>query len=289
MSSAIIRVEDLTHVYSPGTPFQVTSLTGISLEIKKGDFFAVVGATGSGKSTLIQHFNGTLAPSAGKVWVCGTDVSDKKRRRALWHKAGLVFQQPEQQLFEETVFDDVAFGPKNMGLGTAEIRKRVIESLRLVGLDPGEVEKQSPFRLSGGLQRRVAIAGVLALRPEILVLDEPTAGLDPRGRRQLMDRIESLRRRRGITVVLVTHSMEEVALRANRMAVLHKGRLVMEGAPREVFNRAEELRACGLDIPSPAAMMQRLRSAGKPVRTDILTTAEAEEEIARLLEKDRFN
>lgn len=281
--SPIIKVEDLTHIYSPGTPFQVTSLDGISLEIKKGEFFAVVGATGSGKSTLIQHFNGILIPTRGKLSVCGVDVSDKKPRRELWRKVGLVFQQPEQQLFEETVFDDVAFGPRNMGLGRAEVGERVNESLRLVGLDPDEVGKLSPLRLSGGMRRRAAIAGVLALRPEVLVLDEPTAGLDPQGRRQLMDRVENFRRERGITVVLVTHSMEEVARRAGRMAVLHKGRLVMEGSPREVFNRAEKLRAIGLDVPAPAKLMHKLRAAGKPVRTDVLTTGEAEEEIANLL------
>lgn len=281
--SPMIKVEKLTHIYSPGTPFQVTSLDDISLEIKKGEFFAVVGATGSGKSTLIQHFNGILVPTRGNVWVCGVDVSDKKMRRNLWRKVGLVFQQPEQQLFEETVFDDVAFGPRNMGLDRSEVRERVNESLLLVGLDPDQVGELPPFRLSGGMRRRAAIAGVLALRPEVLVLDEPTAGLDPRGRRQLMDRVESYRRERGTTVVLVTHSMEEVGLRAGRMAVLHKGRLAMEGSPREVFNRVEELRAIGLDVPPAADLMHGLRAAGKKVNTNVLTDAEAEEEIAKLL------
>lgn len=281
--STIIKTENLTHIYSPGTPFQVTALDNISLEIKKGEFFAVIGATGSGKSTLMQHFNGILSPTAGKVQVCGIDLSDKKQRRELWRRVGLVFQQPEQQLFEETVFDDVAFGPRNMGLDRAGVAERVNEALRLVGLEPDEVGKLSPFRLSGGMRRRAAIAGVLALRPEVLVLDEPTAGLDPRGRRQLMDRVENLRRERGITVVLVTHSMEDVARLAGRVAVLHKGRLVMEGTPREIFNRAAELRTFGLDIPAPAQLMHSLREAGKPVRTDVLTTAEAEDEIARLL------
>lgn len=286
--STIIQVENLTHIYSPGTPFQVASLDDISLEIKKGEFFAVVGATGSGKSTLIQHFNGLLMPTGGNVWVCGVDVSDKKLRRKLWRKVGLVFQQPEQQLFEETVFDDVAFGPRNMGLDRSEVRKRVNESLLLVGLDPDQVGGLPPFRLSGGMRRRAAIAGVLALRPEVLVLDEPTAGLDPQGRRQLMDRVENYRRERGTTVVLVTHSMEEVGLRAGRMAVLHKGRLAMEGSPREVFNRVEELRAIGLDVPPAAKLLHALRAAGKKVNTNVLTNLEAEEEIAKLLrEKEK--
>ncbi len=281
--SPIIRVENLTHVYSAGTPFEITSLVGISLEIKRGEFLAIVGATGSGKSTLVQHFNGLLAPTSGKVWACGVDVSDKKARRGLWRRVGLVFQHPEQQFFEETVFEDVAFGPKNMGLPRDEVRERVIEALRLVGLDPEQAERQSPFQLSGGNMRRAAIAGVLALKPEVLVLDEPTAGLDPRGRRQLMDHVESFRRKQGTTIVLVTHNMEEVAVRAERIAVLHKGRLTLQGTPREVFNRAEELRAMGLDIPVPAALMRQLREAGVPVRTDVLTNREAEEEIARAI------
>jgi len=285
--SSIISVKNLTHIYSPGTPFQVTSLDDVSLEIKKGQFYALIGATGSGKSTLAQHFNGILTPTAGQVLVCGADLSDRKKRRELWRRVGLVFQQPEQQFFEETVFDDVAFGPRNMGLGGTEVAERVNGALRLVGLDPDGIGKMSPFHLSGGMKRKAAIAGALALRPEVLVLDEPAAGLDPRGRRQLMDRVENLRRERGITVVLVTHSMEDVARLAGRVAVLHKGRLVMEGAPREIFNRAAELRAFGLDLPAPAQLMHRLLAAGKQVRTGILTSAEAEEEIARLLKGGR--
>ena len=281
--SPIICAENLTHVYSAGTPFEVTSLEGISLGIKRGEFFAIVGATGSGKSTLVQHFNGLLTPTSGKLWVCGVDVSGKKARRDLWRRVGLVFQHPEQQLFEETVFEDVAFGPKNMGLPRDEVRQRVIEALQLVGLDPEQAERQSPFQLSGGNMRRVAIAGVLALKPEVLVLDEPTAGLDPRGRRQLLDLVESFRQKQGTTIVLVTHNMEEVAARAERIAVLHKGRLTLQGKPREVFNRAEELRAMGLDIPVAAALMRQLREAGVPVRTDVLTNKEAEEEIARVI------
>ena len=281
--SPIIRVENLTHIYSAGTPFEVAPLDKISLEIKKGEFYAIVGATGSGKSTLVQHFNGLLTPATGRVWACGVDIADKKARRGLWRKVGLVFQHPEQQFFEETVFEDVAFGPRNMGLSKDEVRKRVIWALKQVGLDPELAERQSPFQLSGGNMRRAAIAGVLALKPEVLVLDEPTAGLDPRGRRQLLDHIENYRREHHSTIVLVTHNMEEVAARAQRVAVLHEGRLALQGTPREIFKRAGELRAMDLDIPVPAELMRQLRGAGIPVRTGVLTNNEAEEEIARVI------
>ncbi|MBP7331088.1 MAG: energy-coupling factor transporter ATPase [Firmicutes bacterium] len=281
--SSIIEIVQLTHIYSPGTPFQVTSLDSISLDIKKGVFFAIIGSTGSGKSTLVRHFNGLLTPTAGKVRVCGIDTADKRQRRNLWRSVGLVFQQPEQQLFEETVFADVAFGPRNMGLTEAEVTERVHEALRLVGLDPLAASRMSPFHLSGGVRRKAAIAGVLALRPQILILDEPTAGLDPQGKRQLMEHVEEFRRREGATIILVTHDMEEVALMAERVAVLNRGRLVMEGSPREIFSRAAELTAIGLDLPAPARLMRQLRLLGKPVRTDVLTVAEAEEEIAVLL------
>jgi len=283
----VIKVENLTHVYSRGTPFEVTSLDSVSLEIQRGEFYALVGATGSGKSTLVQHFNGILAPTGGSVRVCGIDVANKGLRRELWHRVGLVFQQPEHQLFEETVFDDVAFGPRNLGLNNAEVRERVIDALRLVDLDPEEVGRTSPFRLSGGMRRKAAIAGVLALRPEVLVLDEPAAGLDPVSRGQLMERIDRLRGERGITVVLVTHNMEEVARWADRVAVLHKGRLAMEAPPREVFNKTEELRALGLDVPATVELMLRLQARGLPVRADLLTIDEAVVEIARILNMER--
>lgn len=281
----VIKTENLTHVYSPGTPFQVVSLDGISLEIAGGEFVAVIGATGSGKSTLVQHFNGTLAPTAGKVWVCGADLSEKKARREIWRKVGLVFQQPEQQIFEETVFAEVAFGLKNLGLGRDEARQRAAEALRLAGLDPEEVGGLSPFSLSDGMKRRVAVASVLAMRPQVLILDEPTAGLDPRGRRELMDRIEEFRSRQGATVVLVTHDMEEAARRAGRVIVLHRGRLAMDGPPRRVFGQVRELRGLGLDVPFPARLMHELKAAGRQVRTDVLTEDEAEEEIAGLLSR----
>jgi energy-coupling factor transport system ATP-binding protein len=284
--SSIIVIENLTHIYSTGTPFQVTSLDSISLDIEKGVFLAIIGSTGSGKSTLVQHLNGLLIPTRGKVRVCGIDTADKKQRRRLWRKVGLVFQQPEQQLFEETVFDDVAFGPRNMGFNEDEVTKRVNDALRLVGFDPQAAGGLSPFRLSGGMRRRAAIAGVLALKPEVLILDEPTSGLDPQGRRQLMGLVDEYRRNDGATIVLVTHDMEEVAFMAEHVAVLNKGRLVMEGKPREIFGHAAELSGIGLDVPAPARLMHKLRALGKPVRTNVLTSAEAEEEIAGFLPHD---
>lgn len=280
----VIKVENLTHIYSRGTPFEVTSLDDISLEIQKGEFYALIGATGSGKSTLVQHLNGILAPTSGKVQVCGIDLADKRKRREIWRKVGLVFQQPEHQLFEETVFDDVAFGPKNLGLSAAETRERVFDALRLVGLDPGETAQLSPFRLSGGMRRKAAIAGVLALRPEVLVLDEPAAGLDPLSRRQLMERINHLRLERGITIVLVTHNMEEAARWAGRVAVLHKGRLAMEGVTRKIFYQAEKLRALGLDVPAVIELMLCLQDFGLAADTRVLTTDEAVEAIAKALQ-----
>lgn len=280
-----VKVENLTYIYSPGTPFEFAALEEISLEIMAGELYAVAGATGSGKSTLVQHFNGLLKPSAGRVSVLGLDTADRRVRSSLWREVGLVFQQPEQQVFAETIFDEVAFGPKNMGLSAQEVEERVCESLTRSGLNPAEVRDISPFALSGGQRRRVAIAGVLAMRPQVLVLDEPTAGLDPAGRRAVFDIIEGLRRERGVTVILVTHDMEEVARVATRMAVLCRGRLLKEGEPREVFTCFSVIREAGLDLPAAAAMMRALSDAGKPVRADILTLDEAVEEIAGMIRK----
>lgn len=284
---SVIEMENLTHVYAAGTPFEITALDRVSLEIQKGSFYALVGATGSGKSTLVQHFNGILPPSDGRLQVCGMDAFQKDSRRELWRKVGLVFQQPEHQLFEETVFDDVAFGPKNLGLTDTALRERVTDALQLVGLDPDEVGGLSPFRLSGGLCRKVAIAGVLALHSEVLVLDEPAAGLDPVSRAQLMERINRLRLERGTTVVLVTHSMEEAARWADRVAVLHKGRLAMEGTPRQIFKRAQDLRALDLGVPVTVELMLSLQAQGRKVNTGVLTLDETVEEIAALMESER--
>lgn len=276
---SVIVTEQLTHVYALGTHFEVAALIDVSLNIEKGDFFALVGSTGSGKSTLIQHFNGLLTPSSGKLSVCGVDVTGKKPGRGLWRKVGLVFQQPEHQLFEETVAADIAFGPRNLGLTTGQIEERVADAMRLVGLEPEKVGATPPLRLSGGIRRKAALAGVLALQPEVLVLDEPAAGLDPLSRNQLFERIDRLRVEKDMTVVLVTHNMDEVASWANRMAVLHKGRLVMEGQPRDIFCRPEQLRSYGLDVPAAAEMMSLLKENGLKVALDVLTMEEAVEEI----------
>lgn len=280
---SVIKVENLTYIYSPGTPFEFAALEEVSLEVRAGEIYAVVGATGSGKSTLAQHFNGLLTPAAGKVRVLGLDTADKRARSCLWREVGLVFQQPEQQIFAETVFDEVAFGPRNMALDAKEVEDRVNEALALAGLPVAEVRDISPFALSGGLRRRLAIAGVLAMRPQVLILDEPTAGLDPAGRRAVFNTIEGLRRERGVTVVLVTHDMEEVAQLATSMAVLSRGRLLKEGKPREVFTCFPTLQEAGLELPAGAGMMRALSEAGRPVRTDVLTLEEAEEEIAGVI------
>ncbi|MCL2766264.1 MAG: energy-coupling factor transporter ATPase [Peptococcaceae bacterium] len=279
----VIKTEQLTHVYAPGTHFEVTALENVSINIEKGDFYALVGATGSGKSTLIQHFNGLLTPTSGKLQVCGIDVTGKQIGHSLWRKVGLVFQQPEHQLFEETVTADISFGPRNLGLPADQVDERVIDAMKLVDLEPDKIGHMSPLSLSGGLRRKVALAGVLAIQPEVLVLDEPAAGLDPVSRNQLFERIDRLRSLKDMTVVLVTHNMEEVARWSNRMAVLHKGRLVMNGNPREIFSQQVPLKSYGLDVPSAVKMMLMLRSNGLAVSSDVLTVDEAVEEIIMAL------
>ncbi len=280
MRSPVIEVEELVYTYHPGTPFEVRALDGVSLEVFEGEILAVAGVSGSGKSTLVQHFNGILLPASGRVRVFGEDTRQKGALVRLWQTVGLVFQQPEHQLFGETVREDVAFGPRNLGLGPAEVEERVAEALRLVGLEPAAVAGLPPYSLSGGWRRLVAVAGVLAVRPKVLVLDEPAAGLDPAGRRRLLGLLESLRRERGTTVVVVSHDLEEVARLADRVAVLAQGRIAAVGSPREVFLKAAELRAAGLEAPLPVRLLNRLKAAGLPVRGTALTAEEAECEIA---------
>jgi energy-coupling factor transport system ATP-binding protein len=278
---AVIRCERLTHVYHAGTPLASTALRDVTLEIRSGELVGIVGPTGSGKSTLVQHFNGLLRPTAGRVLVDGESLerrgADLRRvRRAV----GLLFQYPEHQLFEETVARDVAFGPRNLGLGESEIRARVDWALRLVGLDPERFGPRSPFSLSGGEMRRVAIAGVLAMKPKVIVLDEPTAGLDPVGRREILDRIRALRREERITIVLIAHSMDEVARLCERIIVLDAGGVALDAPTRAAFSDAARLRAIGLDAPRVSDLLSRLRAGGLAVRTDRLTVPEAVEEIA---------
>ena len=268
---SIIRVDNLTHTYGVGTPFQRSAVEGLSLDIRRGEFLGIIGHTGSGKSTLIQHLNGLLKPSSGTIYLDGADIwAEPKKIRAVRFRVGLVFQYPEYQLFEDTVRKDVAFGPKNMGLDTAEVERRVLAALSAVGLDESVLDK-SPFALSGGQKRRVAIAGVMAMEPEVLILDEPTAGLDPRGRESILQMLREYHETRGSTVVLVSHSMEEIARNAQRIIVLSGGGVCMEGTPAEVFARADELEAVGLDVPQSTKIAAALRRRGMAVEGSIFT------------------
>ena len=268
---SIIRVDNLTHTYGVGTPFQRSAVEGLSLDIRRGEFLGIIGHTGSGKSTLIQHLNGLLKPSSGTIYLDGADIwAEPKKIRSVRFRVGLVFQYPEYQLFEDTVRKDIAFGPKNMGLDAREVERRVLAALSAVGLDESVLDK-SPFALSGGQKRRVAIAGVMAMEPEVLILDEPTAGLDPRGRESILQMLREYHEKRGSTVVLVSHSMEEIARNAQRIIVLSGGGVCMEGTPAEVFARADELEAVGLDVPQSTKIAAALRRRGMKVEGSIFT------------------
>ena len=257
-----IEVKKLTHVYMPGTPFEARALNAVSLSVQDGEFVGIIGHTGSGKSTLISHLNGLESSEPGVVFVNGMDLGEKGTDLiAIRRTIGLVFQYPEYQLFEETVAKDVAFGPMNLGLDTGEINKRVEIALRQVGLDPDKVSEKSPFELSGGQKRRVAIAGVLAMQPAILILDEPAAGLDPTGRREMFDLIRGIHDS-GTTVVMVSHSMDDVGRLCDRLFVLNRGEIAYTGTPAEVFVHESKLHAIGLDVPECAKLARRLREAG---------------------------
>ena len=258
-----IVIEHLNYVYMSGGPYETHALDDVSLTIEDGEFVGLIGHTGSGKSTLVQHLNGLLLPSSGKITVDGLDIADKATdRRAIRRKVGLVFQYPENQLFEETVEKDIAFGPRNLGLDEAEIARRVKDAMRKVALDYDALHERSVFELSGGQMRRVAIAGVLAMEPRTLVLDEPCAGLDPRGREEILGLIRDLHRDTGATIVMVSHSMDDVASLAERVIVMNHGRVAMDGTPREVFSRGAELRAIGLDVPQAVLLADKLRERG---------------------------
>ncbi len=282
---ALLACQELTHVYLAGTPLASVALEGVSLAIYRGESVGILGPTGSGKSTLVQLFAGLLRPTAGRVWVDGVDLTRRGvDLRRIRQRIGLVFQYPEHQLFEETVFEDVAFGPRNLGLGPEEVAERVEEALTLVGLPPERFKSRSPFSLSGGEMRRVAIAGVLAMRPEVLILDEPTAGLDPQGRRALLELVRKLQtERRDRTVLLVSHRMDDVARVCERVVVLHQGRVYLDASVREAFREVARLREIGLDVPRVTEVLLRLRASGLAVRTDRLTVEEACAEIVRAL------
>ena len=279
---SIIRTEKLTHVYSRGTPFEKTAIHDVSVEIYRGELVAVIGHTGSGKSTFMQHLNGLLRPDEGGVYVEGEDIfATKEATRDVRFKVGLVFQYPEYQLFEETVYKDIAFGPRNMRLSEAEIDERVRESARLTGVGE-ELFERSPLELSGGQKRRVAIAGVMAMRPRVLILDEPTAGLDPAGCAGVLKNITDYREATGSTVLLVTHSMDDAARIADRLIVFHEGTIAMDGMPEEVFSRQRELVDMGLDVPQSAAIADALRARGVQLPSSIYTSRRLREAVVAL-------
>ena len=261
----VLEVKDLNHIYSAGTPFEHVALKDVSFRIERGEFIGIIGHTGSGKSTLIQHLNGLLKPTSGSVLLDGEDIwSDKALTRQCRFRVGLVFQYPEYQLFEETVYKDIAFGPKNMGLSADEIDRRVRKAAEFVGITPEQLEV-SPFDLSGGQKRRVAIAGVIAMEPEVLILDEPTAGLDPEGREEILSNIENYRKANNATIMMVSHSMNDMARLADRILVMRDARLVMLDTPENVFSRSQELLDMGLDIPQITRVFLHLRQMGVDV------------------------
>ena len=279
----ILQVKNLHHRYSTGTPFEHNALKDVSFSVERGEFIGVIGHTGSGKSTLMQHLNGLLKPTSGEILLDGKDIwSDKKFTRQCRFRVGLVFQYPEYQLFEETVYKDIAFGPKNMGLSSDEIDRRVREAAGFVGITDAQLE-MSPFDLSGGQKRRVAIAGVIAMEPEILILDEPTAGLDPEGREELLCNIQQYRKAKNATVMMVSHAMADVAKIADRLLVMNQATLAIDGKPMEVFSRSQELLDMGLDIPEVTQLFLELQRKGIPVNA-VYTMEQAVAELRRVKE-----
>ena len=285
MAENIIKTEGLSYVYSEGTPYEHRAISDVNIEIEKGSFVGLIGHTGSGKSTLIQHLNGLLKPTAGKIFIDGEDLwANPKDIRRFRFKVGLVFQYPEHQLFEESVRRDIAFGPKNMGLSDEEVEARVLEAAKHTGLTEDYLEK-SPFELSGGEKRRVAIAGVLAMRPEVLILDEPTAGLDPKGREFILSEIKAYHEKTGATIILVSHSMEDVARFASHVLIMNHSKVAMFGKTREIFKRVDELCEIGLEVPQISRVFAKLREKGIDVPDSVLTVAEAKEAMLKLLDK----
>lgn len=280
-----ICVENVSCVYSKGSPFEKVALENISLTIEKGEFIGIIGHTGSGKSTLIQHLNGLIHPTSGKVTIDGVDLAAKtKAAVAKRHSVGMVFQYPEHQLFEETVAKDIAFGPKNLGCSEEETEKRVKSAMKFAGLDYDTFGGRSPFRLSGGQQRRVAIAGVIAMHPDFLILDEPSAGLDPIGRREIFSRIQSWYQKGVFSVILVSHNMDDIARLATRVLVMHKGHLVMDGKPMDIFlHHRRELQECGVDAPPLTQTLLYLKEKGIPVPEDAKTVEEAVDRMSQML------
>lgn len=281
---SLIEINNLSHVYSPGLPFEKKAVDDISLKIEENEFIGLIGHTGSGKSTFIQHLNGLLKPSSGEIIIDGTRVDKSGSNLTdLRKKVGLVFQYPEYQLFEETIERDIAFGPRNLDISEEEVHERVKASMESVGLDYETYKDKSPFELSGGLKRRVAIAGVLAMEPKVLILDEPTAGLDPRGRDEILSEIKSIHENRKITVILVSHSMEDVAKIAERIIVFYKGKVFLDGEPREIFRNEDKLLGVGLGIPQITSLMRTLKKRGLDINEDAITVEEAKESLKKYL------
>ena len=282
-----IKIEHLTHTYMPGSPFASVAIHDVNLEIADGELIGLLGHTGSGKTTLIQHLNGLVKATEGRIIVDGLDLTEKGvSLLEVRKKVGLVFQYPEYQLFEETVAKDIAFGPKNMGLSAEEIDRRVRFAMQQVGLDYETMAERSPFELSGGQMRRVAIAGVLAMQPKVLILDEPTAGLDPAGRRSILNMIRELHAAGGLTVIMVSHSMDDISTLATRLVVMSKGEMVLTGTPREVFMQQELLQSIGLDVPEAAKLTHALRAEGFALPDDLYTLDEVRQAILRLAGKE---
>lgn len=280
---AILKTENLTYVYSQGTPFEKTAVNNVSIEIEKGEFTGIIGHTGSGKSTLIQHFNGLLKPTSGRIYLDGQDIwEDKSKIRQVRFRVGLVFQYPEYQIFEETVYKDIAFGPKNMRLSEHEIDRRVRQTATAVGISE-ELLGKSPFELSGGEKRRVAIAGVMAMEPEVLILDEPTAGLDPKGRGIILEQIKEYHRNMGCTVLLVSHSMEDVARYASKILVMNKSEIFCYGKTSDVFKQSDEIEKIGLSVPQITRVFNLMRKKGIDIENDVYTVKYAKEKILEYL------
>ncbi len=279
-----IQVRDITHIYSEGLPYETVALKDVSFDVDDGQFVGIIGHTGSGKSTLLQHLNGLLKPKSGTIVVSGTDITaDNAVLRDIRRKVGLVFQYPEYQLFEETVLKDVSFGPKNLGLEEDEIEERAVEAIRLVGLDPDEFGERSPFELSGGQKRRVAIAGVLAMKPEVLILDEPTAGLDPKAHRDILEMIKDVHQKEKNITILVSHNMNDIAALSDKILVMENGGLAMEGSPAEIFAESGKLKEMGLGVPEITDILVRLKDRGFDIRQDIFSVDEAIKAIAEKL------
>lgn len=282
-----IILDNVTYTYGKGTPFEKTALKGVSVTINEGEFVGIIGHTGSGKSTLVQHLNGLIHPTEGTVTINGVDAAGKTEEvKNMRHKVGMVFQYPEHQLFEETIAADIAFGPRNLGLSEDQVDERVRDAMAFVGLDYDTYATRSPFHLSGGQMRRVAIAGVVALNPDYLVLDEPSAGLDPFGREEIFGEVMRLHQEKGITVVLVSHNMEDISKMANRLLVVDDGKILLDGEPLDIFmNHRQELQQAGVDVPPVSMLMDYLAQRGLPVSRSVITTAEAAKAIEKALQE----